>query len=276
MPSGPGRQHNAFVIETGHQHVDAVADDAKDILRWHFAVGEHQFGRIGAAHAELVELLRRRKALHRLLDQERGDAARTGGAVGLGVDHQRIGHGTVGDPHLGAVEHIAVADLVGPRRHRHHIGAGARFRHRQRADMHAGYQLRQIFALLLGRAVAADLIDAEIGMRAVGQAHRCRGARHLLHGDTVRQVAKAGAAIFLIDRNAVQAERPHFGPEVARKTLLRSISSARGAILSCANPLTDLRSMSTSSPRPKSKPAQLLGIIAAASAEFLSARHSIA
>ncbi len=34
------------------------------------------------------------------------------------------------------------------------------------------------------------------------------------------EVAEAEAAIFLLDGDAVQAERAHFGPEIARETVL--------------------------------------------------------
>ena len=220
MPKRTGRQHNAFVVEAGHQHIDAVADRTQHVLLRHLAVGEHQFAGVGAAHAELVELLRRRETLEAFFDDERGDAARAGGAVGLGVDHQRVGHRPVGDPHLRAVEDVAVAFLVGARAHRHDVGAGARLRHRQRADMLAGNQFRQVFALLLLTAVAAELVDAKIGMRAVGQADGGAGARDFLHRHAMLEIAEAGAAIFLLDRDAVQAERAHLRPQVARKNIV--------------------------------------------------------
>ena len=66
--------------------------------------------------------------------------------IGLGIDHERVGDRPVGDPHLRAVEHEAVALTVGAGAHRHDVGAGARLRHRQRADMLAGDQFRQIAA----------------------------------------------------------------------------------------------------------------------------------
>ena len=92
--------------------------------------------------------------------------------IGLGVDHDRLGQRTVGDPHLRTVEHIAIAAPGGARAHRHDVRAGIRLRHGERADMLAGDQLGQIPFLLLGAAVAPDLIDAKIGMRAVGQPDR--------------------------------------------------------------------------------------------------------
>ena len=52
-------------------------------------------------------------------------------------------------------------------------------------------------------------------MRAIRQADRGRGPRHLLHRDAVFEIAEAGAAILLLDGDAVQAERADLGPEVA-------------------------------------------------------------
>src|SRR5450756_3179419 len=80
--------------------------------------------------------------------------------------------------------------------------------------MLAGDELGQIFAALLFVAVAADLVDAEIGMRAVGQSDRSAGARNLLHRHAMLEIAEAGAAILLLYGNAVQAERAHLRPQV--------------------------------------------------------------
>ena len=161
-----------------------------------------------------------RKPLHAALDEERADAARAGGRVGLGVDDQRVGDGAVGDPHLRAVEDEAVALLFGARRHRDDVGAGAGLGHRQRADMLAGDQLGQIAPLLRLIAVAHDLVDAEIGMRAVGEADRGRGARDFFHRDAMLEIAEAEAAVFLRRGDPVQAERAHLGPEVAWKEVV--------------------------------------------------------
>ena len=98
------RQHRPLIVEARHQHVDAAADLAEHVLLRYLAILEQQFAGVGAAHAELVEFLRGGKSLHALFDDEGGHAARAGVEVGLGVDHQRVGDGTVGDPHLVAVE----------------------------------------------------------------------------------------------------------------------------------------------------------------------------
>ena len=72
--------------------------------------------------------------------------------------------------------------------------------------MFAADQPRQVAPPLRLAAVAADLVDAEIGMRAIRQPDRGRRARDLLHRDDVLQVAHAGAAVFLLDRDAEDAE----------------------------------------------------------------------
>ena len=137
--------------------------------------------------------------------------------IGLGVDHQHVGAGPVGDPELGAVEHVAVALLLGLQLHRHHVGAGARLRHGERADVLARDQLGQVLALLRVGAVAADLVDAQIGVRAVGEPDGGRAAADLLHGDAVLEIAEPGAAVLLLHRDAVQAEVAELGPELARE-----------------------------------------------------------
>ncbi|MNT27330.1 hypothetical protein D3C72_1629570 [compost metagenome] len=51
-------------------------------------------------------------------------------------------------------------------------------------------------------------------MGAVGEADGGRGARDLFHGDDVRQIAHAGAAVFLADGDAEQAHVAHLAPQI--------------------------------------------------------------
>ena len=184
--------------------------------------------------------------------------------IGLGIDHQRLGHRAVGDPELRAVEDVAVALLVGAGAHRDHVGAGAGLRHGERADMLAGNQLRQVFAALGVGAVPPDLVDAEIGMRAVGQADRGRAARDFLHRHAMGEIAEPGAAVFLLDGDAVQAERAHLRPQIAREGVgLVDLVGARRDLVVAKSSRVVSRSMSMSSPSPKSKPCQALGIMRA-------------
>ena len=220
-PQGPGGEHRALVVEAAHQHGDAAAHLADHVLRRHLAVLEHQFGRVGAAHAELVELLGGGEAGHALLDQEGGDAAAAGLRVCLGVDHQDLGVRPVGDPHLGPVEDVAIALALGARAHADHVRARARLAHGERADMLARDQPGQVAGALGGRAVEPQLVDAEVGVRAVAEADRGGGPAHLLHGDAMLQVAEAAAALLLLHRDTEQAEVAEPGPEVARELVAR-------------------------------------------------------
>src|SRR6184192_3283311 len=66
-------------------------------------------------------------------------------------------------------------------------------------------------------AAAADLVHAQIGMRAVREPDRGRGARDLFHGDDVREIAHRRAAVFLFHRDAQQAEVAELAPEIGRE-----------------------------------------------------------
>src|SRR5262245_40657419 len=78
-------------------------------------------------------------------------------------------------------------------------------------------QLAEITTLLLVAAVAADLVDAEVGMRAVGQPDRSGSARDLLHGDAVLEIAEPRPAPFFLHRDAVHAELTELGPQITRE-----------------------------------------------------------
>ena len=167
------------------------------------------------------------KPLHALLDQERGNALRPGLRIGLRVDDERVGVRPVGDPHLGAVEDVAIALAVGAQPHRHDIGPGTGLAHRERADVLAADELRQVFAFLRVAAVAADLVHAQVRVRAIGQPDRRRRARDLLHRHAMREIAHRGAAVLLLDGDAEQTQVAHLAPQVGRE-LVRVID-VRGA-----------------------------------------------
>ena len=157
--------------------------------------------------------------LEPVFDQKGGDAARPGIGPGLGIDDQGLRVMAVGDPQLRTVQDVAVALSVGAQPHRDDIRAGLGLAHGERTDMLARDQLRQVFALLRLAAVAPDLVDAEVRMRTVGEADRSRGAAHFLHRDAMRQIAHAGAAVFFLDGDPVQAECPHFRPQLDREAV---------------------------------------------------------
>lgn len=54
-------------------------------------------------------------------------------------------------------------------------------------------------------------------MRAIGQAHGSTGAADFLHGDDMREIAHADAAIGFADGDAVEAEIAEFLPKIMRE-----------------------------------------------------------
>ena len=92
--------------------------------------------------------------------------------------------------------------------------------------MLARNQLRQIFALLRFAAVAPDLVDAKIRMRAVRKPYRRRRTGDFLHRHDVRQIAHVRTAIGLLDGNAQKSEVTHLAPQ-PRGKLVRAIDIGR-------------------------------------------------
>src|SRR6185312_10864787 len=73
--------------------------------------------------------------------------------------------------------------------------------------------------LLLVTAVSTDLIDAEIGVRAVAQSHRRRRAAYLFDGNDMFEIAEPCSAIFFLGRDAVQAQVAHSRPQLPWETI---------------------------------------------------------
>src|SRR6185369_1649318 len=196
----PG-EDGSLIVEAAHQNLDALVLRAEDVLWWDKAVVEDQLGGRRSTDAELVDLLADRESGHFLVDDEGGDPAAA--FARLGIDDERVRLRSVGDPELGAIETVAVAGLLGLELHSDDIAARARLAHRQRANMLAADQLGQELLLLFRVRPAADLVDAEVRVRAVAEAHRPRGARDLLLRDDMFEIAESEPAIFLLDSNAV-------------------------------------------------------------------------
>ena len=107
-------QHRALVVEPAHQHADAVVRPRRarspPAPRNPRTPARRCWSRACRACRASA---RWRSPCMPFSIEEGGDAARAGVRIGLGVDDQRVGVGAVGDPHLGAVEHVAVAALLG-------------------------------------------------------------------------------------------------------------------------------------------------------------------
>ena len=71
--------------------------------------------------------------------------------------------------------------------------------------MLAADQLGQVLGALGIGAVALDLVDTQVAVRTIAQAHRGAGTRDFFHRNHVRQVAHVGAAVFLAHGDAEHA-----------------------------------------------------------------------
>src|SRR6266850_3887139 len=122
---GPAGEHRSLVIQPRHQHLDAFSFPGQHIRRRNLAVAEHELAGVGAAHAELVELLRGAESLDPFLDQKGGDAL----VARLAVDDQHGRVRAVGDPHLVAVKDVPVTAALGAQAHADDVRPGAGLRH---------------------------------------------------------------------------------------------------------------------------------------------------
>ena len=126
----------------------------------HFDVVKHQFTRVTATHAQLVEFLCDAETLHAFFNQESRNSTGTEFGFGFGIDHQGVSIWAVGDPHLAAVENVEAAFVFGFELHADDVAAGIGFRHRQGAHMFAADEFGQIFLTLRVGTIAFDLVHA--------------------------------------------------------------------------------------------------------------------
>ena len=88
---------------------------AQQIFLGHAAIGEHDFGSVAGAHAELVFFFAGAKAGRSLFDDEGGDAVGTFALVGDGHGHADVGIVAVGGEGFRAVDHPAEPVRPAPR-----------------------------------------------------------------------------------------------------------------------------------------------------------------
>ena len=74
--------------------------------------------------------------------------------------------------------------------------------HSQGSDMLTADQLWQIFLFLFFRTVAVDLIDTEVGVRPVREAHGSGCAADFFHCNGMGQVAHINATVFFFNGDA--------------------------------------------------------------------------
>ncbi len=189
---------------------------ASPVLPTRFAAGTRQSSKRSSAvrrraHAELVgDLLAEREARRALLDDEQREAPRAA-AAGLRVDEEDVAQlgvadGAVGDPHLGAVQHPAVAIGDGGRLHREDVRPHRRLAHAHAADPAPGAGVRQDARALLVVAVHRQVVHEQHRVREVREGEARVGGGQLLVDDHGGDRVHACAAEALRDRDAEDAQ----------------------------------------------------------------------
>ena len=146
--------------------------------------------------------------------------------------------------------------LVGAQPHTDHVGPGLRLAHGQSAHVLAADQLGEVAASLLVGAVAGDLVDTQIGVGTIAEAHAGRAAGDFLHDNGVGQVAEARAAVLFGRGYPKQTQVTQPGPQVAGEFVgLVDVSGRAGPISAAVNWRTVPRMISTVSPKPWSREA---------------------
>src|SRR5579859_1376749 len=121
--AGPGRLERHQRAERARAGIVGVGLAAEPVLERDMAVLEDHLRGVARAHAELLLLAPHLQARRALRHEERRDAGRAFGRVGVGVDHVVVGDAAVGAELLRAVEDVAIAHARGARFHRQRVGA---------------------------------------------------------------------------------------------------------------------------------------------------------
>ena len=133
----------------------------------------------------------------------------------FGPHHEHVGDRRVGNPHLGTGEPVAVRGLLGAGLHAAGIGAGIRLGQAEAADPFAGGELGQIFLALVLVAIGIDRVHHQRRLHRIHRAIAGIDALDLARHQAIGDVARIGAAIFLRQGNADQAEFAHLIEDLA-------------------------------------------------------------
>jgi hypothetical protein len=145
-------------------------------------------------------------------DEEAADAIVL--VFNFGPDDSDVGDGAGGDPHLFAVENVAVAGFAGGSGHAAGVGAEAGFGEAEAAELFAFSERGEPGVLLVFRAEGVDGIHDERGLDADEAAEAGVAALQLLHDEAVFDVGHAGAAVTL-EVCAEEAQLAHDRDEFA-------------------------------------------------------------
>ena len=141
-------------------------------------------------------------------------------AVEFGPHHREIGDRRVRDPHLGAVQHVAVADALRARDHAARIGTVIGLGQTEAPNPLAGRKFRQIFLALRLSAVFVDRMHHQRRLHAHRRSITRIDAFDFARHQTVADVVDLGAAVLRGQRRSEHSERAEFVHDLAIETLL--------------------------------------------------------
>ena len=81
-------------------------------------------------------------------------------------------------------------------------------------------QRRQVLGSLRLGAVQPNLVQTQIGVRAVRQTDRGAGAGDFFHGNRMGEVTHTATAVLLGNGDAQQTQITHFGPQISGKIVV--------------------------------------------------------
>ena len=173
---------------------------------------------IEARKRELALDLRRRQALHPLLEHEALDLAPV--RVRLRPHDEDLRDRRVGDPVLRPRDRIAALDLLRPGDHRPRVRAVVRLGQPEAADPLAAGELRQVLRPLRVGAVGEDRMHHQGRLHAHGAAIARVDPLHLPRDQPVGDVVDPRPAELLRDRRPEQPQRPHLAHDLPVEDLV--------------------------------------------------------
>jgi len=209
-------------VENVEGDVVAFARLAQQVGHGHPAIGENERAGGGAANAELVLLRPDGQARSVALDEKSGELCvrgiRISGIDDAGEEGEEVRDAGIGDPHFFAVEHIVlpVRRERGAGANVHGIGAGRGLGERVGGDPLAAGEARQIFLLLLFRAVPDERqrSNADVGAEGDREAGQ---PRDILGDDGRGDLIEREAAAVLGHIDAQQTKVASLAHEFAQQ-----------------------------------------------------------
>jgi hypothetical protein len=170
------RQGDALGLEILHHGVEAGIFFPEQVRSRHTAVFEHQFRGVRAQPARFFQCAPYPETREAFLDNEHGNAARSlGFGVGARRDEVDIRMHSIGDEHLGAVQHPAVAVPAGARADCRNVGSRVRLGDRDRGNALSTDDRGKVFVELRPGSGVDQVRRSHVGVYQDGRRETAEG-----------------------------------------------------------------------------------------------------